>query len=102
MKVSRYAVLAFATAVVFGLAMSPVMAQSATPPQSAQDTSKDAMKSSSDAMKSSSDAMKSSSDEMKSSSDSMKSDATKSGTHHKKHATKKGGTEPAAASTSGH
>ena len=28
MKVSRYAVLAFATATVFGLAMSPVMAQS--------------------------------------------------------------------------
>ncbi|WP_430388511.1 hypothetical protein [Dyella sp. 20L07] len=78
MKVSRYAVLALATAVVFGLVMSPVMAQSTTPTPTTQDASKDAMKSSSDAMKSSSD-------EMKSSSDAMKSDATKTGTHHKKH-----------------
>ena len=36
MKVSRYAVLAFATAVVFGLGMSPVMAQQTTPPQTAK------------------------------------------------------------------
>lgn len=106
MKVSRYAVLALATAVVFGMAMSPVMAQSTTPTQSAQDTSKDAMKSSSDAMKSSSDAMKSSSDAMKSSSeemksgDAMKSEGTKTGTHHKKqHGGKK--TEPAHAGTAG-
>ena len=98
MKVSRYAVLAFATAVVFGLAMSPVMAQSTTP-QSTQDASKDAMKSSSDAMKSSSDSMKS--DSMKS--DSMSSDSMKSDTsqHHKKqHNTKK--SAPAAASSAGH
>ena len=98
MKVSRYAVLALATAVVFGLAMSPVMAQqSTTPTQAAQDASKDAMKSSSDAMKSAS------SDAMKSSTDEMKSDATKSGTsssHHKKSKSKK--SEPAAASTAGH
>jgi hypothetical protein len=97
MKVSRYAVLAFATAVVFGLAMSPVMAQNTTPPSTpTQDTSKDAMKSSSDAMKSSSDSMKS--DSMKS--DSMKSDSTQSsGTHHKKH---KKSTAPASSSSAGH
>ncbi|WP_243041593.1 hypothetical protein [Dyella sedimenti] len=92
MKASRYAVLAFATATVFGLAMSPVMAQSTSPTQSAQDTSKDAMKS---------DAMKSSSDAMKSGSDATSSDAAKGAMHHKgKHGSKK--TEPAAASSSGH
>ncbi|WP_114239169.1 hypothetical protein [Dyella sp. C9] len=93
MKVSRYAVLALATAVAFGFAMSPVMAQDSTPTQSAQDASKDAMKSSSDAMKSSSD--------------SMKSDANSatSGQHHKKQhsgsGTKKSG-EPASTSSAGH
>jgi hypothetical protein len=96
MKVSRYAVLAAATAVVFGLAMSPVMAQSNTPPQS---QSQDAMKSSSDAMKSNSDAMKSSSDAMKSNSDAMKSDASQT-TQHKKHKSKKGA--PASSSSAGH
>ncbi|HET6554014.1 MAG TPA: hypothetical protein VFG49_10805 [Dyella sp.] len=97
MKVSRYAVLALATAVALGVAVSPVMAQNTPPPpQSGQD----AMKSSSDAMKSNSDAMKSNSDAMKSNSDAMKSDANKSTEHHKKH--KKNATEPAAASTSGH
>lgn len=98
MKVSHYAILALATAVALGFAVSPAMAQS-TPTQSAQDASKDAMKSSSDAMKSSSDAMKSGSDEMKSANDSMKSD-TKSSSHHKsKH---KKGSEPASSSTAGH
>ncbi|WP_109124768.1 hypothetical protein [Dyella sp. C11] len=93
MKVSRYAVLAFATATVFGMAMAPVMAQDTTP-QSTQDASKDAMKSSSDAMKSSSDAMKSSSD-------SMKSDATQSTQHKKQHKSKKSGA-PASSSSAGH
>jgi ABC-type transport system involved in cytochrome bd biosynthesis fused ATPase/permease subunit len=82
MKVSRFAVLALATAVVFGLAMSPVMAQSATPTQSATDASKDAMKSSSDAMKSSSDAMKSDAKD-------ASSDASKTATHKAKKHTKK-------------
>lgn len=99
MKVSRYAILALATAVALGVAVSPVMAQSATPPQSAQDASKDAMKSSSDAMKSSSDAMKSGSDEMKSANDSMKSDSKSSSHHKSKH---KKGSEPASSSTAGH
>ncbi len=88
MKVSRYTVLALATAVAFGLAMSPVMAQTTPPTQSGTDASKDAMKSSSDAMKSSSDAMKS---DAKGAS----SDATKSATHHSKKQHPKKTTEPA-------
>ncbi|WP_130620184.1 hypothetical protein [Dyella amyloliquefaciens] len=93
MKVSRYAILALATAVALGFAVSPVMAQQSTPTQSAQDASKDAMKSSSDAMKSGSD-------DMKSANDSMKSD-TKSSSHHNKKQHKKG-SEPASSSTAGH
>ena len=99
MKVSRYAVLALATAVTFGLAMSPVMAQSTAPTQSSQDASQNAMKSSNDAMKSNSDAMKSSSDAMKSDAKDTAGDTTKSATHHKKH---NSASKPAEASSSGH
>jgi hypothetical protein len=77
MKVSRYAVLALTTAVVFGLAMSPVMAQTTPPAQPTQDASQNAMKSSSDAMKSSSDSMKSDAKD-------TASGATQTGTHHAK------------------
>jgi hypothetical protein len=91
MKVSRYAVLAFATATVFGLAMSPVMAQNSAPQSTPPQSSQDAMKSSSDAMKSSSDAMKG---------DAMKSDPSQ--THHKKQHNTKKSSAPAASSTAGH
>lgn len=93
MKVSRYALFAFSSALIAGLALNPVLAQSTAPAtQAAGQATQAAKDASSDAMKSN-DSMKSDS--------SAPASASSTGGHkmHKKSGKHHPATKPAAAST---